>query len=352
MSSQDRRRIETQESWPVTELPLSEIAPGELIRASGIDAEHVRILSETDEDLPPILVQKSSMRVIDGMHRLRAAQLLGRTGIRAQLLDVTDADAFLRSVAANVVHGLPLTLADRKSAALRVIALHPGWSDRAVGSAAGVSPKTVQSLRRLHGAELPQPARRVGIDGRVRPVDATAGRRVVTELLTANPQMAVRQVAKRAGVAPGTVRKVRDGLARGRDVEAGAGRAASLRPDRTVRAAHPESAPASAAASAPAASPAGQPQEDAETILHELRQDPTLKYRAGGRDLLRMLGVRPALLLRRKVVDVIPAHRVPAVATLFRLYAQEWLDLAGVLERSRSSERVGAVGEGAQDISA
>lgn len=47
------------------------------------------------------------MRVIDGMHRLRAAQLQGRTEIDARLLDISDAEAFLRGVAANVSHGLP-----------------------------------------------------------------------------------------------------------------------------------------------------------------------------------------------------------------------------------------------------
>jgi ParB-like chromosome segregation protein Spo0J len=333
----DDRGIVGAESGNVTRVRLDEITVGEPIRAAGVDEAHVRILSESSEGLPPILVQASSMRVIDGMHRLRAAQIQGRTEIEARLLDISDAEAFLRGVAANVAHGLPLTLADRKSAALRIIELHPEWSDRAIGGAAGVSDKTVRALRHRHAEELPEQTRRIGLDGRVRPVDGAARRQTISELLSAHPQAALRQIAKWAGVSPGTVRRVRDSMDRNKP--AAVRGLVPLQP-RTPALAETgkESGGPRTTARAGVAS-VGVPAKDAESILQELRQDPTLRYRASGRDLLRLLGLRPALALRRKVIETIPEHRVTAVATLFRIYAQDWLDLAGLLETSVGTER-------------
>jgi len=46
-------------------------------RLAGEDAEHIWILAASEASLPPILVHHPSMRVIDGMHRLRAAVLRG-----------------------------------------------------------------------------------------------------------------------------------------------------------------------------------------------------------------------------------------------------------------------------------
>ncbi len=57
------------------------------------------------------------MRVIDGLHRVRAAQLAGRLEIDIEYFDGTDNEAFALSVHLNVGHGLPLGMEDRKSAA-------------------------------------------------------------------------------------------------------------------------------------------------------------------------------------------------------------------------------------------
>jgi hypothetical protein len=59
------------------------------------------------------------MRVLDGMHRVRAAILRGDAVIAAVFFD-GDADAgFVEAVRANISHGLPLTVADRKAAVAR-----------------------------------------------------------------------------------------------------------------------------------------------------------------------------------------------------------------------------------------
>src|SRR5262249_49349833 len=62
---------------------VSVLRAGETPRLAGEDPEHVRALAECEEELPPILVDRSTMRVIDGAHRLQAARLRG-----AELIEV------------------------------------------------------------------------------------------------------------------------------------------------------------------------------------------------------------------------------------------------------------------------
>lgn len=79
-------------------------------------------------------------------------------------------------VAANVPHDMPLSQADRRAAVTRLIASHPQLSDRAIAHVAGLSAKTVAAIRRRSTDAVPQLNGRVGRDGRVRPVNGTAGR--------------------------------------------------------------------------------------------------------------------------------------------------------------------------------
>jgi hypothetical protein len=99
-------------------------------------------------DLPPILVHRATMRVIDGMHRLRAATLRGDREIAVRFFDGDAGSAFVRAVVANVYNGLPLSRSDRAAAAARIVATHPHWSDRAVATATGLAPATVAAVRR------------------------------------------------------------------------------------------------------------------------------------------------------------------------------------------------------------
>jgi AraC family transcriptional regulator len=75
------------------------------------------------------------MRVIDGMHRLRAAILNRCRSIEVEFFDGDDEEAFIRAVGQNVAHGLPLTPAGRKDAAARILRFRPALSDRSVASA-------------------------------------------------------------------------------------------------------------------------------------------------------------------------------------------------------------------------
>ena len=99
-------------------------------RHAGENSEHVEALSAASGPLPPIVVHRPSMRVIDGAHRVRAALRRGEKTIAARFFEGPDADAFVLSVVLNIAHGLPLARPDRKRAAERIIRTHPLWSDR------------------------------------------------------------------------------------------------------------------------------------------------------------------------------------------------------------------------------
>ncbi|HLK74721.1 MAG TPA: ParB/RepB/Spo0J family partition protein, partial [Streptosporangiaceae bacterium] len=124
-------------------VPVLSLRPADSPRLNGEDKAHIARLAETETPLPPILVDRRTMRVIDGMHRLMAASLQGRETIDVKFFGGNEADVFLRAVQENIAHGLPLSQADRRAAAERIIASHPHMSDRAIGQSAGLAAKTV-----------------------------------------------------------------------------------------------------------------------------------------------------------------------------------------------------------------
>ena len=132
----------------VVAVPVLSLRPSDSPRLNGEDKAHIARLAETETPLPPILVDRRTMRVIDGMHRLMAASLQGRETIDVIFFDGSEADVFLRAVQENIAHGLPLSQADRRAAAERIIASHPHMSDRAIGHSAGLAAKTVAAIRK------------------------------------------------------------------------------------------------------------------------------------------------------------------------------------------------------------
>jgi ParB-like chromosome segregation protein Spo0J len=311
------------ESVPVVAtLKITDILPGPGIRCEGINEEHVKVLAGYGEELPPIIVQKSTLRVIDGMHRLRAAQAVGQTLVQAQLLDVDDSEAFLYGVNANISHGLPLSLTDRKAAARKILEMRPEWSDRAVAKAVGLSGKTIGVLRTRESAGAPQPAWRMGLDGRVRPLNGIRTRQAARDMLTASPDASLREIAREVRAAPATVRKVRDEMAE---------ETASLGSANVVGLSRKTARTAGVSARAHVTN-SPRALADVDATLAKLRQDPALKYRTSGRGLLRLLHQRPIAALNNDVIEAIPAHCAAKVAELARIYAREWLEIAGKLE--------------------
>ncbi|CAM5630766.1 hypothetical protein SALBM135S_00340 [Streptomyces alboniger] len=201
----------------VVEVEIGSLSAADSPRTSGVDQEHVEALAVVETPLPPITVHRPTMRVIDGLHRLRAAELRGQRKISVKYFDGAEDDAFVLAVESNVTHGLPLTTDDRKSAAARIIASHPQWSDRMIASVSGIAAGTVADIRRRDFGGGPGDSSRIGHDGRVRPVNGAEGRRIASELIARDPTLSLRQVARVAAISPETVRDVRNRMMRGED---------------------------------------------------------------------------------------------------------------------------------------
>ncbi|MFE5284678.1 ParB N-terminal domain-containing protein [Nocardia sp. NPDC056611] len=132
----------------IVRIPLDRVHIGATLRQSGENARHVAALSEVAAALPPIVVHRPSMTVIDGAHRVRAAQCSGSQWIDAVYFDGDDGQALLLAIRLNTAHGLPLSAADRKAAAEQVLMYYPDWSDRRLGMALGLSERTIAAVRR------------------------------------------------------------------------------------------------------------------------------------------------------------------------------------------------------------
>ncbi len=331
-STADARTFNGRLPLGVVTVPVSFPQPGESPRLAGEDQAHVAWLAETETPLPPILVDRHSMRVIDGMHRLRAAMSNGRETIDVEFFDGSAADAFLRAVEANVRHGLPLSQADRHAAATRIIASHPHMSDRAIAESAGLAARTVATIRRRCPDEVPQLNARVGRDGRVRPLDSIEGRRRAADILAEHPRASLREVARAAGVSPATARDVRKRLERGEEpAQARSGAAAS---DDSAK----------PGATRPARRTVRIVQVAPAFVLDKLLRDPSLRSSEQGRWLLRLLQHNAAGAQKWPgVASGLPPHCTALVGQLARQYSQMWLDLAQQMdERTRLSGARGA----------
>ncbi|AZM59166.1 MULTISPECIES: ParB/RepB/Spo0J family partition protein [unclassified Streptomyces] len=318
---------------PAQKVPISSLLPADSPRLTGENPEHVELLAAA-RNLPPILVQRSTMRVIDGMHRVRAALLRGEKTIAVTFFEGDDGEAFLRAVDANIKHGLPLSLADREAAARRILANHPQWSDRTVATATGLSHTTVGAIRRRSGLPAARNGSRVGRDGRARPVDAAAGRRRASEFIARQPDAPLRTIAKEAGISVGTARDVRQRVRAGRDPV----------PDSQRRPAR-ESVPSAVGPAVPAPHGAGGGRRgpDWRSVVGSLSRDPAVRYAQNGRAFVRWVDghvIEPVEW--GELIDAVPPHWQNSVAELARSCAGAWLEFAQELEqRARTTSEPG-----------
>lgn len=304
-------------------------------------------LAETETPLPPILVHRRTMRVVDGMHRLMAASMLGRETIDARFVDGGEAEMFLRAVQENVRHGLPLSQADRRAAAERILASHPHLSDRAIGQSAGLSAKTIASIRKRSGVDVPESNLRMGRDGKIRPLDSAEGRRLAAKLLADQPEASLRDVARSAGISPATVLDVRKRLDRGEPPVPGK--------PRTRESVFP--APGNAAGTRTADSNASSPSDpslsspshsrssssrpvsrlratpDPAVVVQKLLRDPSLRCNEQGKGMLRLLQINAVGAEQLPdVAAAVPPHCVAIVVQLAHQYAKMWQDFARELD--------------------
>lgn len=287
----------------IDRVPLDQLVLGIQIRCSGTNAEHVRVLRETADLLPPIIVHRETGVVVDGVHRLLAARARGEIDIAAVFFDGDPAEAFVLALRLNSIHGLPLTRRDRRDAVVKLLQSFPDWSDRRLALTAGVSPSTVAAVRRSSAVQIEQPNIRTGLDGRTRPVDRSERRQRVLELLRGNPQMSIRQVARAAGVSVSTVHHAK------------------------------KHEPASEPVADPAAEWMQAVAPPLEADLAQLRQDPAMRASFATRDLLRLIfTVTPTSDQIQQLTETLPVHQRPRLARILLSMAQTWSDLAHRLD--------------------
>jgi hypothetical protein len=152
-------------------------------RVKGIDAKHVKALTQAGPDAwpPLVVVERDAGYVLaDGRHRLTAARDLGCEEIACEVRDESSVgDLRTLAFALNAAHGKPFTLADRKAEAARLIGTCPDLADREIARHCGLSPTTVGTLRPNRPdsgqegsiVQNGQSGRRVGKNGRSYPTE-------------------------------------------------------------------------------------------------------------------------------------------------------------------------------------
>ncbi|MEV0569331.1 ParB/RepB/Spo0J family partition protein [Dactylosporangium sp. NPDC050588] len=310
---------------PTQFVPIDSLQPADSPRLNGEDVEHIQMLAGVETKLPPILVHRQSMRVIDGMHRLRAAQLRNDEHIEVQFFDGSEQEAFVLGVKANVTHGRPLSLSDRTTAAERIMIMHPAWSDRAIATSAGLGVRSVANLRRRlrdEIDELGEVQARTGLDGRVRPLDSADSRLKAADFIKKHPDASLRVVARSVGLSAATVRDVRQRVERGE----------SPVPSSRVR----------RQGGGQGEGHGGGPGRDGvpgdliaiEALVHGLKADPSLRLTDSGRRLLRWVLTKVLVPEEwQEVSDGLPPHAAYVLSNVARRCATEWQRVADDLEQ-------------------
>lgn len=117
----------------------------------GTVAEIVEDYSECFDQLPPIVVFKtqdeSKYVLVDGWHRLTAAEKLGLAEIEADVKYGSLKDALEFALLSNLKHGFPLTRKERRHVAAEFLKLHSERSDRWIADDIGIDKNTVSNIR-------------------------------------------------------------------------------------------------------------------------------------------------------------------------------------------------------------
>ncbi|WP_367318523.1 hypothetical protein [Streptomyces sp. HUAS ZL42] len=270
------------------------------------------------------------MRVIDGMHRVRAAVILGLDTVDSQFFDGCEAEAFIQSVTRNIADGLLLSLADRRAAVRRILTSFPTMSDRSIAVYTGLDVGVVTEIRAAADpSRLNLP---VGDGGRLPPPACTAERGHAADPVANTPERPLRPIAQETGLSSlGNAHSVREGLCR--DKEQTAGAQPRMVPSRTptarnaqVRSARPTMARAS------------------RDLLRILRNNPLLRDSQSGRDFLRWLhGHFITDEAWKELVETVPPHCTETVAQIAMKCSDTWRRFAEELSDKKRIHPVPAV---------
>ncbi|MFV2116003.1 ParB N-terminal domain-containing protein [Micromonospora sp. LOL_025] len=295
-------------------------------RLDGIDGAHVQLLAGLADELPPLVVHRSTMRVVDGLHRLAAARTRGQRQVPVVYFDGTSEEAFVLAVRLNATHGKALRVKDRAAAVRRILDTYPDWSDRWIASVCGVAPRTVAKARQGAADTGQRLGTRIGRDGRRHPLSAEEGRRTAEQIMREEPSASLREVARRAGVSVGTTLDVRRRMLGG-EPELVSHTAGAARPVAAQR----------------VAADAGQlSMRRIRAQLGWLVQEPALRYTDQGRALLRLVSATLAFLEQSGSMEgVAPVHCRHSLDAIARACASGWLDFADQFGDEKTPSRVG-----------
>ena len=334
MSLTVNSELESRPLAPTLRLPIDNLRAAKGVRSCGLDQRHVERLMEAVGRWPPIVVWGKDHVVLDGAHRVEAARQLKIATVAAVRFTGTREEAFVESVRRNVSHGLPLSVADRRRAALRVLGRHAEWSDRRIASVCGLSGKTVARLRRGEVAAcstddgvLDGPPRRVGRDGSIRPIRPGEVRDRIRQALEDDPGASLRTIAASVGASPETVRSVRAGLN-------GAGRQERGSTALTVTALRPLSAETTRPLKRIAVTqpPADQVSNSVTRQGERWTSDPALLVCGDGGDFARWFAATNIGEEWHACVWAVPLGRIYEVVDEARRRAAMWSSFASLLE--------------------
>lgn len=160
----------------MTEVQLSSVTLDRRlqIRVSGVNpdtVEEYREAMENGDEFPAVELFRvnDELFLVDGWHRFKATQSLGRSTVRATVMDGTWEDALEHvRFKVNRKNGQRLTRADKQALCEAILTeeRYKGLSDRELARLAGVSHPVVASTRKRLGQEKPEFS--VGADGKLR----------------------------------------------------------------------------------------------------------------------------------------------------------------------------------------
>jgi hypothetical protein len=333
MRREDEEGLVQTDDLPVEHVRITSLSVGDSPRRGGERSEYTRTLAGVPGPLPPILVHRPTMTVIDGIHRLRAAQLRGEEEIEARFFDGDVDAAFVLAVQANARNGLPLSLADRKAAAKRIISLQPRWPDRAIAEITGLSASTVGTLRPRPPVQNGPMDTRVGRDGRVVRLDISEQKATAERLLAGDPGKSLRQVARETGLSPETVRKLRGPQPLPAAAEPNGPSAAGSQ-------LHANATAAPSSGTREGDGDAGPPADGQRAALRALAADPAVRYTANGRALVQLLSSALALDERGdELIDAVPEHCLIWLTEAARACLSQWQAACQRIDRRRYPRR-------------
>ena len=114
-----------------------------------IDMDIVAQYAEILDQMPPVSVINTGdgVYLVDGFHRYYARLYKGQDNIICDIYEGQWDTAIELAVSLNCSHGRPFSQKERLTAARRIIALHPDWTDNKISRAVGCSHNTVTRLR-------------------------------------------------------------------------------------------------------------------------------------------------------------------------------------------------------------